>query len=129
MAHFSHLSREKTVQKGYFFSLRYKIIIAFFMVGVGISALLGYTAYEILGEKLFIELKRNIGNVTQLGAEVLDKNAIKALIEKQKEELDESGIEAVESTPEYKSIPPAQLYKERGKRTGQIRLSDNPHRR
>jgi len=86
----------------FFFSLRYKIILAFFGIGCVLSVALGIAAHSILEEKLFSQLRSNVGNITSMGAEMVDKQALAALIARQQAAPDDA--QAAEDSPEYKII-------------------------
>lgn len=87
-----------------FFSLRYKITIAFFAIGFVFSFVLGVVAYRILEEKLFSELRRNVGNITRMGAELLDKDAVLRLVSEEKSGLPADRVDAIEKSADYKTI-------------------------
>lgn len=87
-----------------FFSLRYKIIIAFLCIGLALSSVLGAVSYRILEDKLFSELRRNVGNITRIGAELLDKDALAALRARQGEGLSPEQIDSFEKSGEYRIV-------------------------
>ncbi|HBR68325.1 MAG TPA: hypothetical protein DEA55_03005 [Rhodospirillaceae bacterium] len=84
-----------------FFSLRYKLIIAFLIIGALLSGVLSYVSYHILEQRLFYELKRSVGNITEIGVETLDKEALKILIAQQGEALDLKRVDEVEKSSEF----------------------------
>ncbi len=87
-----------------FFSLRYKIMLAFFGIGCVTSIVLGQQAYKILEEKLFSELRRNVENITHIGSAYIDEGAVARLIARQQEGATPAQRDAVESSPEYKAV-------------------------
>lgn len=88
----------------FFFSLRYKITILFFGIGFLFSISLGFVAYKILEEELFKELRGHVGNITRMGSELLDKDAVLELIEQQKTATTPAQIDAVENSEAYRLI-------------------------
>ncbi len=88
----------------YFFSLRYKITLAFFSIGFIFSAVLGVVAYRSLEDKLFSELRRNVGNITRMGAELVNKDVLGVLIGRQKSVHSPKQIDFVEKSREYRII-------------------------
>jgi class 3 adenylate cyclase/HAMP domain-containing protein len=88
----------------YFFSLRYKIIFAFLGIGFAFSIVLGFVAHKILEEKLFSELRNNVGNITRMGAEIVDKDALRILIARKKVANTPEQVDAVEKSKEYRIV-------------------------
>ncbi|MBI2234366.1 MAG: adenylate/guanylate cyclase domain-containing protein [Micavibrio aeruginosavorus] len=92
------------MQQKNFFSLRYKITIAFFVIGFVFSSVLGVVAYRILEAELFDELRQNVGNITRMGAELLDREALRALTAEQRPGLSAAEVDALERSRNYKII-------------------------
>lgn len=87
-----------------FFSLRYKIMLAFFSIGCISSIVLGQQAYNILEEKLFAELRRNVENITHIGAAYIDADAVARLIVQQQIAVIPAQVDEVESSADYKTV-------------------------
>lgn len=92
------------MNKNFFFSLRYKITLAFFGLGFFLSLGLGVAAYRILEEKLFAELRDTVGNVTRMGAALLDRPSLTYLAERQKAPATPELAEMVENSPAFRTI-------------------------
>lgn len=89
---------------GFWGSLRFKLIVAFFMLGVAISTVLGYFAHQILSEKLFRELRGSVGNISVLGADLLDKEAMARLAALNHQALTAEKVDEIEKSADYKLI-------------------------
>ncbi len=88
----------------FFASLRFKLIAAFFTLGVAISATLGYFAHQILSEKLFRELRGSVGNISVLGADLIDKDALARLAVLNAQTMEAGKVDDVEKSADYKNI-------------------------
>lgn len=92
------------MNRDYFSSLRFKLIVAFFALGVAISSALGYAAHDILADKLFQELRNTVGNIGLLGSDLLDKQAIERLAALNSGQQSDEQVEAVETSDDFKNI-------------------------
>lgn len=94
----------KNIERSHFFSLRLKLIAAFIVVGFGLSIFLGLAAHNMLEEKLFFELRKNVINMTHMGAEMIDKVALERLKNELSDNLPDQQRERIESSSDYKRI-------------------------
>jgi class 3 adenylate cyclase/HAMP domain-containing protein len=66
--------------KNFFFSLRYKLILAILAITFFISLFLAYSSYQILKKKLFEEFLLNVETMTKLGAEIINKEELQYVV-------------------------------------------------
>ncbi len=92
------------MDSSYFFSFRHKLILAFFGIGFVLSIALGVVAHRILEEKLFTQLRGNVGNLTRLGAELIDKDALASLVELQKTGVPPENIDMIERSGNFRIV-------------------------
>jgi class 3 adenylate cyclase/HAMP domain-containing protein len=86
------------------FSLRMKIIIAFFIISALLSAFLTVSTYRTLNRSLFNELRSRVGNLTVLASDMIDKAALKRLLARMSPGLGEDAVSSVEKSPDYRTI-------------------------
>ncbi len=89
---------------GHFFSLRYKLILAFFAIGFVYSLFLGGAAYKLLADKFFSQLRDNVGNLTLVGAQTLDKDALARLVVRQNPDLSRAEVDQIEGSTDFALI-------------------------
>lgn len=94
----------KNNERSHFFSLRLKLIAAFIAVGFGLSMFLGLAAHNMLEEKLFLELRKNVINMTHMGAEVIDKSALARLKSQLSGNLTDQQRASIEASADYKRV-------------------------
>lgn len=94
----------KNNERSHFFSLRLKLIAAFIVVGFGLSIFLGLAAHNMLEEKLFLELRKNVVNMTHMGAEIIDKAALERLKSELSDNLSDQQREQIETSADYKRV-------------------------
>lgn len=94
----------KNKERSHFFSLRLKLIAAFIVVGFGLSIFLGLAAHNMLEEKLFLELRKNVVNMTHMGAEIIDKAALERLKSELSDNLSDQQREQIETSADYKRV-------------------------
>lgn len=94
----------KNNERSHFFSLRLKLIAAFIAVGFGLSMFLGLAAHNMLEEKLFLELRKNVINMTHMGAEIIDKAALERLKSQLSDNLSDQKLGQIETSSDYKRI-------------------------
>lgn len=94
----------KNNERSHFFSLRLKLIAAFIAVGFGLSMFLGLAAHNMLEEKLFLELRKNVINMTHMGAEVIDKSALARLKSQLSGNLTNQQRASIEASADYKRV-------------------------
>ncbi|MCM2344298.1 MAG: HAMP domain-containing protein [Alphaproteobacteria bacterium] len=87
-----------------FYSLRFKLIFAFCLIGFALSASLGLSAYKTLESKLFQQLRNNVGNITYMGAALVNKEALSFLLDRQKADMSIEEARAIEDMPQYHLI-------------------------
>lgn len=94
----------KNNERSHFFSLRLKLIAAFIVVGFGLSIFLGLAAHNMLEEKLFLELRKNVVNMTHMGVEIIDKAALERLKSELSDNLSDQQREQIETSADYKRV-------------------------
>lgn len=94
----------KNNERSHFFSLRLKLIAAFIVVGFGLSIFLGLAAHNMLEEKLFLELRKNVVNMTHMGAEIIDKAALERLKSELSDNLSDQQREQIETSADYRRV-------------------------
>jgi class 3 adenylate cyclase len=70
----------QTITKNFFFSLRYKLILAILAITFFISLFLAYSSYQILKKKMFEEFLINVETMTKLGSEIINKDELQYVI-------------------------------------------------
>lgn len=86
--------------KSYFFSLRYKLMVAFLAISFFISIALGYVSYSMLKKRMFEEFLYNVKTMTQLSTQILNRDALKTIIDQTKKPLSNKQINAIQHSKE-----------------------------
>lgn len=93
-----------TINPSRFYSLRFKLIFAFCLIGFALSASLGLSAYKTLESKLFQQLRNNVENITYMGAALVNKDALAFLLGQSWDDISIEKARTIEDTPQYHLI-------------------------
>lgn len=86
--------------KPYFFSLRYKLMVAFLAISFFISIALGYVSYSMLKKRMFEEFLYHVKTMTQLSTQILNRDALKTIIDQTKKPLSNQQVNAIQHSKE-----------------------------
>jgi class 3 adenylate cyclase/HAMP domain-containing protein len=89
---------------GFSLSLRAKIILAFCILSIAVSAALGLSSYWILDRNLFQELRSRVRDLTDIGALTLDHEALGRLAGRLAEGVSEEQAAEIQAGGDFRRI-------------------------
>jgi class 3 adenylate cyclase len=86
------------------FGLRLKITFTFLIVGAVVSGALAWTMYRILNQGLLSQVQTRVLDLAQLGARLVNVDALARLTARMGADLPEDKVDAVEKSADFRSI-------------------------
>jgi class 3 adenylate cyclase/HAMP domain-containing protein len=83
---------------------KFKVVLAFFIFNAAVSAVLSFSAYNILQTHMLKEFEGRTNNLAQLGSYLLDKPALKRLVHLISPGLSADKVSAVEQSVDFRHI-------------------------
>ncbi|HAT3975873.1 TPA: adenylate/guanylate cyclase domain-containing protein [Legionella pneumophila] len=84
----------------HFFSLRYKLILAFLAISSFISIMLGYASYRILEQRMFEQFLQNVKTMAQLSTQIINREALEKIVALTRKPLSKKQIQTIQNSKE-----------------------------